>query len=241
MQAIGRMIEDKKFGRIIEVSSGFLHSSDLNFDKPINWKRMLKYNGEYGSMGDLGMHACHMPFRAGWVPKDVRAILSNIVPERPDGKGGRAACETWDNATLLCHAVDQATGEQFPMTIRTHRIAPGNKNTWFLQVYGTKACAKWSSKQINTLEILEYTGGEQSWQVIDMGHEMAFKSITGGIFEAGFSDSILQMWAAFLYELHHGKRIGTFAGCVTPQEVALSHKLFTAALKSNTGGTTEIV
>ena len=78
----------------------------------------------------------------------------------------------------------------------------------------------------------EYTGGEQAWQVIDMGHEMAYKSITGGILEAGFSDSILQMWAAFLYELHHGKALSKFAGCVTPDEVALSHTLFTAALKS---------
>lgn len=232
MQKIGQMIENSSFGKIIEVNSGFLHSSDMDFNKPINWKRMLKFNGEYGCMGDLGMHACHMPFRAGWMPKNVRAILSNIVKERPDGKGGNAACETWDNATLFCETVDSKSGDKFPMTIKTQRIAPGNKNTWYLEVYGTKASARWSSKQINTLEILEYTGGEQAWQVIDMGHEMSYKSITGGIFESGFSDSILQMWAAFLYELCHGRPISKFAGCVTPDEVALSHKLFTAALES---------
>ena len=118
------------------------------------------------------------------------------------------------------------------MTVRTHRIAPGNKNTWYFEVYGTKTSARWSSKQINTLEVLEYNGGEQPWQVTDMGHEMAFKGITSGIFEAGFSDSILQMWAAFLYELTEGKPKSKFAGCVTPQEVAMSHRLFTAALQS---------
>jgi predicted dehydrogenase len=232
VQQIGQMIENQVFGEIIEVNSGFLHSSDLDFNKPINWKRMLKFNGEYGCMGDLGMHACHMPFRAGWVPKDVNAVLSNIVKERPDGKGGMAPCETWDNATLLCHADDPVTGSEFPMTVKTFRISPGHKNTWYLEIYGTKASARWSSKQINTLEILEYAGGEQAWQVIDMGHEMAYKSITGGIFEAGFSDSILQMWAAFLYEMHHGKPINKFAGCVTADEAALSHKLFTAAIES---------
>ncbi len=231
MQRIGAMIESDAFGRIIEVNSGFLHCSDMDTSKPINWKRMLSFNGEYGCMGDLGMHACHMPFRAGWMPKDVRAILSNIVPERPDGKGGMAVCETWDNATLFCTAED-GNGNPFPMTIKTQRIAPGNKNTWYLEILGTKGSARWSSKQINTLEVMEYNGGEQSWQVIDMGHEMAYKSITGGIFEAGFSDSILQMWAAFLYELEHGKPISRFAGCVTPEEAALSHRLFTAALVS---------
>ncbi len=232
MQKIGKMLENNAFGHILEVNSGFLHSSDLDFTKPINWKRMLKLNGEYGCMGDLGMHACHMPFRAGWLPKNVSAILSKIVKERPDGKGGMAPCETWDNATLFCLTEDTSSKVQFPMTIKTQRIAPGNKNTWYFEVLGTKASARWSSKQINTVEILEYTGGEQAWQVIDMGHEMAYKSITGGIFEAGFSDSILQMWAAFLYEIHHGKPISKFAGCVTPDEAALSHKLFTAALKS---------
>lgn len=231
MQRIGRMLEAGAFGRIIEVNSGFLHCSDLDANKPINWKRMLKFNGEYGCMGDLGMHACHMPFRAGWLPKDVRAVLSNIVPERPDGKGGMAPCETWDNATLFCIAED-AGGNEFPLTIKTQRIAPGHKNSWYLEILGTKASARWSSKQINTLEVLEYTGGEQVWQVIDMGHEMAYKSLTGVNFEAGFSDSILQMWAAFLYELENGKPISRFAGCVTPDEVAASHRLFTGALDS---------
>jgi predicted dehydrogenase len=232
IQRIGKMIENNVFGQILEVNSGFLHSSDLDFNKPINWKRMLKFNGEYGCMGDLGMHACHVPFRAGWIPKNVRAILSNIVKERPDGKGGMASCETWDNATLFCLAEDNNSKQQFPMTIKTQRIAPGNKNTWYLEILGTKTSVRWSSKQINTLEVLEYTGSEQSWQVFDMGHDMAFKSITGGIFQSGFSDSILQMWAAFLYELHHGKPMSKFSCCVTPDEAALSHKLFTAALES---------
>lgn len=233
MQRIGKLIENNAFGTLLEVNSGFLHSSDMDVNKPINWKRMLKFNGEYGCMGDLGMHACHMPFRAGWRVQNVRAILSNIVPERPDGKGGRAACETWDNATLFCQSVDPISGNVFPLTIKTQRMAPGHKNTWYLEILGTQTSARWSSQQVNTLEVLEYTGGEQAWQIIDMGHDMAFKSITGGIFEAGFSDAILQMWAAFLYELAEGKPVSTFAGCVTPAEVACSHRLFSAALKSH--------
>ncbi len=238
VQRIGAMIDAGVFGRLIEVNSGFLHSSDMDLGKPINWKRMLRFNGEYGCMGDLGMHACHLPFRAGWAPADVRAVLSNLVPERPDGKGGRAPCETWDNATLLCTAHDGA-GDPFPLTIKTQRLAPGCKNTWYVEVLGMRASARWTSRQINTLEVLEAGGAEQAWQVIDMGHEMAYKTITGGIFQAGFSDSIVQMWAAFLYELAHGRPAARFAGCVTPEEVALSHRLFTAALRSQAGSSVE--
>jgi len=233
MQRLCNMIENQELGQIIEVNTGFIHSSDLDTNKPINWKRMIAFNGEYGCMGDLGMHACHVPLRAGWKPENVRAVLSNLVQERPDGKGGMAPCETWDNATLLCEATDPITGDKFPWTIKTQRIAPGEKDTWYCQVYGMKKCARYSSKNTNSIEILDYSsGGEQAWQVIDMGHETAFKSITGGIFEFGFSDSILQMWAAYVYELAHGKPMKRFAGCITPEETALSHKLFTAALQS---------
>jgi len=233
MQRIGKMIEADIFGTILEVNSGFLHSSDLNPDKPINWKRMVEYNGEYGCMGDLGMHACHVPFRAGWIPLNVRAILSNVVPERPDGKGRKVPCLTWDNAVLFCEAKNSASENIFPMTIKTYRIAPGHKNTWYLEILGTKTSVRWSSKDANSIEILVYAGGEQAWQKIDMGHEVAFKSITPEIFEFGFSDAILQMWAAFLYELDNGRPVSKFAGCVTPQETALSHSLFTAALESH--------
>lgn len=234
MQRLCNMIEAGEFGEIIEVESGFLHSSDMDTSKPINWKRMIKFNGEYGCMGDLGMHPCHVPFRAGWKPQNVRAILSNLVDCRPDGKGGTVACETWDNATMFCETLDPSTGKTFPWTIKTQRIAPGQKDTWYCEVYGMKKSARYSSKNTNCIEIMDYSsGGEQAWQIVDMGHETSFKSITGGIFEFGFSDSILQMWAAYLYELVNGKPLKKFAGCVTPEETALSHKLFTASLKSH--------
>ncbi|MCA1808062.1 MAG: Gfo/Idh/MocA family oxidoreductase, partial [Lentisphaerae bacterium] len=171
VQRMGQMIEKGVFGKIIEVNAAFLHSSDLDPEKPINWKRMIEINGEYGVMGDLGMHVCHLPFRAGWRPRNVRAILSDIVPERPDGKGGRVPCRTWDNAVLLCETRDPASGAAFPMTLKTQRIAPGEKNTWRLEILGTGACARFSTKTPKLLEVLEYRGGEQVWQHIDMGYE----------------------------------------------------------------------
>lgn len=232
VQQIGKLLEDNAFGQIIEVNTGFLHSSDLDPEKPINWKRMIALNGEYGSMGDLGLHACHLGFRAGWRPLNVRALLGKIIKERPDGKGGRVACETWDNAVLLCDARNSEDGRTFPWTIKTHRICPGQKNNWTVEILGTRASARWSSAQADTLEVLRYTGGEQVWGQIQTGHETAFKTITGGIFQFGFSDSVLQMWASYLHELHHGKPIRRFAGCVTPEEAWLSHGLFTAALAS---------
>jgi predicted dehydrogenase len=227
------MIERQAFGRFIHVSTGLLHSSDLDPNKPINWKRMVEYNGAYGVMGDLGLHACHLPFRAGWRPRNVRAILNDIVKERPDGKGGRVPCTTWDNATLLSEVLDPDSADPFPWLLQLYRIAPGQKNNWHVEILGTRASARWSSSRADVLEVLEYAGGEQVWGQVQTGHETAFKTITGTIFQFGFSDSILQMWAAFLYELAHGQPLKRFAGCATPEEAAWSHRLFTAALTSH--------
>ena len=67
-----------------------------------------------------------------------------------------------------------------------------------------------------------------------MPYQSAYPTITGPIFEFGFGDAILQMWAAFCDELvhgHEGMRQPFF--CATPEETAMSHQLFSAALESN--------
>lgn len=234
------LLENGFFGRIIEAEAGFLHSSDLDPKKPINWKRRVAYNGEYGCMGDLGMHVLAVPLRAGWRFENVRARLSNLVPERPDKDGKMVPCETWDNATLFCDTVD-IEGSGFPVTVKMHRISPGEKNTLYLTIIGMRGAARVSTKNINRIEFLEYTGGEQVWQSLDTGFETVFQTTTGPIFEFGFNDYMPQMLAAFLYEYRNGRAKTPFSGCVRPEETRASHDLFTAALESGRTGRTVTV
>ncbi|MDQ2911219.1 MAG: Gfo/Idh/MocA family oxidoreductase [Actinomycetota bacterium] len=235
-QEVVRWIRERRFGRVLEVRSLFHHSSDLDPSKPINWKRRAAFNGEYGCMGDLGMHPLHIPLRADWAPRNVRAILSDVVVERPDGKGGMAPCDTWDNAVLLCEAKDD--GKPFPLRIETKRIAPGETNTWTIEIDGTEGSIAYTTKQPKTLRWMEYEpGARQAWQAVDLGSESAYPTITGAIFEFGFSDAILQMWAAFLDELAHGRDgMRQPFHCATPEEAAATHRLFTAALRSHAEG-----
>ena len=233
IQRILQMIEKDAFGRIIEVESGFSHSSDLNFKKQINWKRLIDTNGEYGCMGDLGFHIALINARANWLGVTVGSICSNIVTERPDATGAMVPCETWDNAVILTEAMDSKTGDKFPWTLRVHRIMPGEKNTLRISIYGTKASARFSLKNPKRLELLEYTSGEQAWQQIDMGFETAYPTITGGIFEFGSVDAFMQLMAAFMYELVHDKPLSFAGACPTPEEMYKCHQVFTAALESN--------
>lgn len=229
---IQKFIKKNQWGKIIEVNAGFLHSSDINFNKKINWKRMIDINGEYGCMGDLGMHALHIPLRSQWIPKRISASLSNIVTERPDDKGEMVPCKTWDNATLTC-IVDHPKEEyEFPMTLKTYRIAPGEIDTWYLEVIGTRFSARYSTKYPKTLETMHYKNdGKQEWRSEDLGYKSVFKTITGGIFEFGFTDAMLQMWASFMQEMTVQNFNKDF-GCITPLETFKQHQILSAALKS---------
>jgi len=235
VQKIIKWIRGKKYGRLIEVRSGFHHSSDMDIDKPINWKRMIKINGEYGCMGDLGIHTQHIPFRMGWIPKTVYADLLNIAETRPDGKGGFAACQTWDNAVLTCRCTDSDNKKDFALILETKRMAPGATNTWFIEVYGTEGSAKFTTHDPRAFYFLETKGKEQGWTRIDTGSQSVIPSITGGIFEFGFSDAFQQMLGAFMSEFKEGGSDHPFKN-ITPEETALSHKVLTAALESNRTG-----
>jgi len=230
---IQKLIGEHPWGRIIEVNAGFLHSSDINDDKPINWKRIVALNGEYGCLGDLGMHVLHLPLRLGWFPHRLFASLSNIVTERPDQSGQLVPCETWDNASLCCLVRHPQDGYEFPMNLKTWRIAPGEINTWYIEILGTKFSARFSTKNPKTLEIMNYiNGGKQEWRREDLGYESVYKTITGGIFEFGFPDAILQMWAAFIDE-YMNRPVRIPYGCVRPEETYNQHHILSAALESH--------
>ncbi len=221
-------IRSGSLGRIFEIKAGFLHSSDMNVEKPINWKRQSKYCGEIGVMGDLGMHALHVPLRLGWKPTRVFAQLQRIITERPDGKGGMANCDTWNNAILSSQV--EIDGEKTPMQLEMKRLAPGETNTWYIEVYGTNGGVRYSTK--DTKAFWQFTNGsEQWWKRTDLGFQMPFDTITGGIFEAGFPDCFMQMLAAFIAEREGF--LGNRFGCVTPEEAVQSHCIFQAALHAH--------
>jgi len=237
---IHKFIQENKWGKIIEVNAGFLHSSDVNFNKPINWKRMIDANGEYGCMGDLGMHALHIPIRSGWVPKRISTCLSNIVTERPDGKGRIIPCETWDNATLSCIVGHPKEMYDFPMTVKTYRFAPGEIDTWYLEIFGTEFSVRYSTKYPKTLQTMRYkNGGKQEWRSEDLEFKSVLNTITGAIFEFGFTDAILQMWGSFIEELSN-PNFDKIYGCITPRETLVQHQILTVALNSGKTSATQI-
>jgi predicted dehydrogenase len=231
-QRAAALVQGGLLGEVLEVRSGLLHSSDLDRDKPLNWKRRQATCGEIGVMGDLGMHAAHLPLRLGWTPSTVYALLDDVVRTRPGPDGAPLPCDTWDNAVLAL-TVDTDRG-RFPMLWETKRISPGESNTWYFEAYGMDGGVRFSTRSPQTLQRFGLMDGEQAWSEVQPGHRSVWPTVTGPIFEFGFPDALLQMWAAFLAE--RAGRLGDRFGCATPHEALASHRVFAAALASHGSG-----
>jgi predicted dehydrogenase len=221
-------------GTIIEARNSFLHSSDVDVSKQISWKRQTQYCGDAGVMNDLGLHTWHVPLRLGWSPSRLYGILQNIVPQRPDSTGRLVPCDTWDNAVI--HSWVEHDGKPFPLTTETKRIDPGQRNTWEFEAIGLTGGVRFSTKNPKRVEVFTVAdvpgiGHEQVWQSLDTGSQSVWPTVTGPNFEFGFSDAILQMWAAFLAEREGllGERFGT----VRPEEAQFTHAIFGAAMESH--------
>ena len=233
-QAAIERVASGELGRLIEVYSGFLHSSDYHPDKPVNWKRQVATCGKAGVMNDLGLHAWHVPLRLGLRPEKLLGVLQDLVPTRPGADGTPVVCDTIENARILAFVPGAAAGGALapvPLTVDTQRIAPGEKNTWIFRAVGMDGAVEFSTAQTKMLRVLERTSADPSWQLIQTGSQSVWPTVTGPIFEFGFSDAILQMWAAFLAE--RAGALGTRFGCVTPEEAAFTHRLYDAAWASS--------
>ena len=220
-QEVVRFVRERRFGRVIEVRSLFLHSSDLDPEKPINWKRRAALNGAYGCLGDLGMHALHLPLRAGWAPKERAGD--------PDGRGARAPGRSRRHGALRHvgqrgpplrgggrRACRSRSGSRPSGSRLARRTRGRSRSTAPKPRSRTRPSSRRRSGHWCSSGACRRPGGRS-----DLGSVSAYPTITGAIFEFGFSDAILQMWAAFLDELAHGReRMRQPFYCATPEEAA---------------------
>ena len=226
-------------GDILDVRSQFAHSSDIDRSKGINWKRRVETCGAIGVMGDLGMHVAHLPLRLGFQPETVYAMLDNVVTERPGPDGAPVPCDTWDNALLALRVPTGVSPQdrRFSMLWETRRISPGNMNSWSFEAVGMDGGVRFTTRNPTVVHRFVRRDGEQVWEEFQPGNVSAWPMVSGGIFEFGFADALLQMWASYLAEREG--QLGDRFGTATPHEALSSHRVFDAALRSNGSGAAE--
>jgi predicted dehydrogenase len=123
------------------------------------------------------------------------------------------------------------------MLWETRRIAPGQMNSWSFEALGMDGGVRFSTRYPTTLQRFARRDGEQVWEEVQPGNVSAWPTISGGIFEFGFSDALVQMWASYLAE--RAGALGDRFGTATPAEALDAHRVFAAALRSNVSGRAE--
>jgi predicted dehydrogenase len=141
---IKRWVEQGLFGDMVSYRSSFIQDWGVDENGPLSWRFQKKIAGS-GSLGDLGSHSIDMArFLVGEV-SEVIGTVSTHVKKRPIATGGlghkqdTAAAkygkvDVDDVCDVLLKFENGAQGG-----IVASRLAPGRKNHFEFEVYGTKA------------------------------------------------------------------------------------------------------
>jgi predicted dehydrogenase len=159
-------------------------------------------------------------------------MLDQVVTQRPGPDGQMVPCDTWDNALLACRVPSLAPTDdrRFSMLWETRRIAPGQMNSWSFEALGMDGGVRFSTRNPTVLHRFAMRDGEQVWEEVQPGNVSAWPVVSGAIFEFGFGDALLQMWAAYFAE--RAGALGDRFGTATPHEALMAHRVFDAALRS---------
>ncbi|MEI7630574.1 MAG: hypothetical protein WCJ73_05450 [Actinomycetes bacterium] len=104
-------------------------------------------------------------------------------------------------------------------------------NTWYFEALGMDSGVRFSTRTPATYQHFVVRDGQQIWEEIQPGNISAWPVISGAIFEFGFADALLQMWASYLAE--RAGALGDRFGTATAQEALTAHRVFDAALRSS--------
>ena len=162
-QEVARLIRERRFGRSSRCASLFLHSSDLDPQKPINWKRQAALNGEYG-VPRRPRHARAAPAAARRLVAAERARDPlRRLPRAARRRRRHGACDTWDNASCSARprttgAVPAADRDQADRAGRDEHLDDRDRR------HATASIA-YTTKHPKTLRCMDYEpGGPQAWQ-----------------------------------------------------------------------------
>ena len=157
-----------------------------------------------GALADIGSHAlATAEFLMGPAAGRITRVLGDcvtMIPERPDGKGGRRHVEVDDVGRAFLRFASGATG-----SIEGNWIATGRKMQHDFEVYGAKGALAFSQERFNELHFFSTDDrrGRQGFRRIEAGpdhapyglfcvapgHQLGFNDLKA-IEVAGFLDAV---------------------------------------------------
>lgn len=209
VQQIRQMIAAGELGEVLAVQGTY--SQDwLLYDTDYNWRIEAEHNGKLRAMGDIGSHWMDMVQHLTALP--ITAVCGELTTFHKTRKKPKGSVQTFSGKTLspddylsipidtddfgavLLHLGDRARG-----SFTVSQVSAGNKNSFRMEIYGTKCGVSWNQERPDELWIGHRNSPNQvilKDPSLLMGGAAGFADLPGGHSE-GYDDSHKQLFKRF--------------------------------------------
>jgi predicted dehydrogenase len=209
VQQIRQMVAAGELGEILAVQGTY--SQDwLLYDTDYNWRIESEHNGKLRAMGDIGSHWMDMIQHLTALP--ITSVCGELTTFHKTRKKPKGSVQTFSGKTLspddyqnipidtddfgavLLHLGDRARG-----AFTVSQISAGNKNSFRIEIYGTKSGVSWNQEKPDELWIGHRNSPNQV--IVKDGSlfhpaAAAFAELPGGHSE-GYDDSHKNLFKRF--------------------------------------------
>ncbi len=209
VQHMRQMIASGELGEVLAVQGTY--SQDwLLYDTDYNWRIEAEHNGKLRAMGDIGSHWMDMvQHLTGLSITSVCGELTTFHKTRKKPKGSvqtfsgktlspddylNIPIDTDDFGAVLLHLGDRARG-----AFTVSQVSAGNKNSFRMEIYGTKCGVSWNQERPDELWIGQRNSPNQvilKDPSLLSGPAAGFADLPGGHSE-GYDDSHKQLFKRF--------------------------------------------
>lgn len=142
-----QLMDEGFLGRPFHYRGGYLHSSNIDPAKPLNWKSD-KSQGGGGSMFDLGSHVVDLLSHLLGDVDSIFAATETFIKERPRKDTGEIApVDTDDAALMMLRHRNGALG-----SLEATKFATGALDELRFEIHGEKGALRWNLMDPNWLE-----------------------------------------------------------------------------------------
>lgn len=160
-----QLVDEGRIGRILTFRITYLHSGNIDGEKPAGWK---SEKGSAGVMLDLGSHALDMLSFLGGQVKSLFCSNLTLYDSRPAKGGGSLSNPGEDAVFMMAKLSGGGMG-----TIEASKIATGAMDDFRVEIGGEKGAIRFDMMNPNWLYYYDNTlpetslGGERGWTRIE--------------------------------------------------------------------------
>lgn len=206
-----QLVEEGFLGRVSEFRAAHLHSSNIDPNRPMNWKASAAAGG--GVIRDLGPHAVDILMWLVGPMAEVSAAGSIWANQRPskDDPGRTVTVDAEDSAVLMLRTGGGAVG-----TAAVSKLATGTEDEFRFEIHGARGAMRYNLMQPSYLEVYDGRladgefGGQRGWQRVSAVHRYAKPggSFPGPKFPPGWLRGHVHSLYAFLRGVAFGEPTG---------------------------------